>query len=71
MICVFERVCNAQVEWENALSLCVAYPLKKDKLQNVSVMYDFYLILYISKIKTVACHISAKSCVSEVKLCFF
>ena len=36
--------------------------------QNISVVHDFYLIL--SKIKTVACHIAAKSCVSEVKLCF-
>ena len=25
----FERVCDAQVEWENALNLCVAHPLKK------------------------------------------
>ena len=45
-------------------------PFKKDKLQNVSVVYDFYLILHLSKIKTVACHIAAKSCVSKVKLCF-
>ena len=22
--CIFERVCDAQVEWENALNLCVA-----------------------------------------------
>ena len=28
------------------------------------------LYIYISKIKSVACHIAAKSCVSEVKLCF-
>ena len=28
-ICVFERVCDAQFEWENALNLCVAHPLKK------------------------------------------
>ena len=27
-------------------------------------------LIYISKIKTVACHIAAKSCVSEVKLHF-
>ena len=27
-------------------------------------------MIFISKIKTVACHIAAKSCVSEVKLCF-
>ena len=66
----FERVCDAQVEWENALNLCVTHPLKKDKLLNILVVYDFKLILYISKIKTVACHIAAKSCVSEVKLCF-
>ena len=65
-ICVFMKGC----EWENALNLCVAHPLKEDKLQNISVMYDFSLILYIylSKIKTVACHIAAKSCVSEVKM---
>ena len=38
----FERVCDVQVEWENALNLCVAYPLKKkDKLQNISVVYAF------------------------------
>ena len=42
----FERVCDAQVEWENALNLCVTHPLKKDKLQNISVVYDFKLILY-------------------------
>ena len=30
----------------------------------------FNLSYIISKIKTVACHIAAKSCVSEVKLCF-
>ena len=28
VICVFERVCDAQVEWENVLILCVAHPLK-------------------------------------------
>ena len=37
----FERVYNARVEWENALNLCIAHPLKKDKLQNISVVYDF------------------------------
>ena len=46
-------MCDTQVEWENALNLCVAHPLKKDKLQNISDMYDFYLILNISKIKTI------------------
>ena len=40
VICVFERVCDAQFECENALNLCVARPLKKDKLQNISVLYD-------------------------------
>ena len=29
VICVFKRVCNAKVEWENRLDLCVAHPLKK------------------------------------------
>ena len=43
----FERVCDAQVEWENVLNLCITHPLKKDKLQNISVVYDFKLILYI------------------------
>ena len=62
-------MCDAQVEFENALNLCVIHPLKKDELQNISVVYDFSLI-YILKIKTVACHIVAKSCVSKVKLCF-
>ena len=33
-------VCNAQVKWENALNLCVAHPLKKDKFQNILVVYD-------------------------------
>ena len=65
--CIFERVCDAQVEWQNALNLWVAHPLKKI---NYSVVYDFKLILYISKINTVAGLIAAKSCVSEVKLCF-
>ena len=34
----FERVCDAQIEWENALNLCVTHLLKKDKLQNISVL---------------------------------
>ena len=25
----FERLCDAQVEWENPLNLCLAHPLKK------------------------------------------
>ena len=25
----FERVCDAQVDWENALNLCAAYSLKQ------------------------------------------
>ena len=39
--CFFERVCETQVEWENAINLWVAHPLKKDKLQNISVVFDF------------------------------
>ena len=26
---------------ENVLNLCITDPLKKDKLQNISVVYDF------------------------------
>ena len=40
MICVFERVCDTQVEWRNTLNLCVAHTFKKDKLQNISAVYD-------------------------------
>ena len=61
---------DAQVEWENALNLCVAHPLKNHKSQNISVIYDLQLISYTSKFKTVPCLITDKSCVSEVKLCF-
>ena len=63
-------MCDAQVEWENALNLCVAHPLKNHKSQNISFTYDLHLISYTSKFKTVPCLIAAKSCVSEVKLCF-
>ena len=63
-------MCDAQVEWENALNPCVAHPLKNHKLQNISVTYDLQLISYTSKFKTVPCLIAAISCVSEVKLCF-
>ena len=40
-LCFFEREWGAQVKWENALNLCIAHPLKKDRLQNISVLYDF------------------------------
>ena len=63
-------MCDAQVEWENALNLCVAHPLKNHKSQNISFTYGLHLISYTSKFKTVPCLIAAKSCVSEVKLCF-
>ena len=63
-------MCDAQVEWENALNLCVAHPLKNHKSRNISVTYDLQLISYTSKFKTVPCLIAAKGCVSEVKLCF-
>ena len=63
-------MCSAQVDWENALNLCVAHPLKNHKLQNISVTYDLQLISFTSKFKTVPCLIAAKTCVSEVKLCF-
>ena len=63
-------MCNAQVEWKNALNLCVAHPLKNHKSQNISFTYGLHLISYASKFKNVPCLIAAKSCVSEVKLCF-
>ena len=40
-IIFFYRVCDAQVECENALNLCITHPLKKDKFLNISVVSDF------------------------------
>ena len=68
--CVFWKDVQRTGRMGKCIELVHRIPIKKYKLQNISVVYDFEQILYISKIKTVACHIAIKICVSIVKLCF-